>query len=420
MLVAIGLAWLFQTVTIASRSNRGADIRRQWVVCQYLLHGVDPYRVSGQVLDRLYGPIQSLDPRKTKVFVVPDSPQARNVSGVLTSVGPSEATYPPSVALMLTITVGLLPRPWVIPSWALVNLAAIGLFAAWCHRRLRCSLEESAPSFLLILGLLLLWGPTQQTVRDSQFCIIAVVALLAALDRLNYHEIASGILLALALIKPSLTLPFLVLPFLAKRKLALALGVGIHLLATLVVASFLRMSPFVLLGEWLTVARYFMQGAYSVHEVVVKVGLGNSPVGTSLSVLILASGLLYVVLCRRADRCVQVKFLILLSLLWTYHGTYDFVLLFLYFVIEGGTPHPRRRAVSFLTVNLALALPLLVPENLVLRILGWACRLVLLALFMESGVALWRSASVKWDPDHSLDKVVPHCPVFQGDETACP
>jgi len=207
---------------------------------------------------------------------------------------------------------------------------------------------------------------------------------------------------------------------LAKRKLALALGVGIHLLATLVVASFLRVSPFVLLGEWLTVARYFMQGVFSFHEVVVKVGLGNSPVGTSLSVLILASGLLYVVLCRRADRCVQVKFLILLSLLWTYHGTYDFVLLFLYFVIDSGTPHPRRRAVSFLTVNLALALPLLVPENLVLRILGWACRLVLLALFMESGVALWRSAAVKWDPNHSLDKVVPHCPVFQGDETACP
>ena len=170
MLVVVGLAWLFQTVTIASRSNRGADIRRQWVVCQYLLHGVDPYRVSGQVLDRLYGPIQSLDPRKTKVFVVPDSPEARNVSGVLTSLGPSEATYPPSVALMLTITVGLLPRPWVIPSWILVNLAAIGLFAASCHQRLRHRLEESPPSFLLILGLLLLWGPTQQTVRDSQFC----------------------------------------------------------------------------------------------------------------------------------------------------------------------------------------------------------------------------------------------------------
>ncbi len=276
----------------------------------------------------------------------------------------------------------------------MINLVAIGWLWRWSWRRLiRGRTENHLLIGVLSLISLLLWWPIQQTVQNSQFCLVAVVALLAAFDRLDSDEWSAGLLLAIALIKPSLTLPFLIIPALSSRWKVLGVAVGSHVLATLTMSLFLRESPGSLIGQWLAVSRYFMQGMYSFHEVLFKLGLAGTLIGSALSLLLLGAGLLFVTLCRRAPRKFQFNFLVYLSLFFTYHGIYDFVLLYVNFVLpRSGTRSPFWGLAAFVVLDAGFWSTSMAGEFLASRILGWTCRLILLGLFLASGLLVVRSA----------------------------
>ncbi len=87
VLMLASLILTARSVDVALRSDEGADIRRQWVVCEYVIRGVNPYRVGLDLLTRRYGPPGSIDLRKVRIYAIPKLRADDEVKGVFRDLG---------------------------------------------------------------------------------------------------------------------------------------------------------------------------------------------------------------------------------------------------------------------------------------------------------------------------------------------
>src|SRR5262249_11460208 len=151
--------------------------------------------------------------------------------------------------------------------------------------------------------------------------------LLLAFRSLDRNEMAAGAWLAVALIKPSVALPFLILPLVRGRWQALAVAAGLHLAAACVQAVRFRFAPLGLLRQWARVAAYCTQGQFTLQEVMSALRWADTPSGLALVAAFLGFALAWCVANRAAGDAPLVDLLCVVSVLWTYHGPYDFVIL---------------------------------------------------------------------------------------------
>jgi hypothetical protein len=209
----------------------------------------------------------------------------------------------------------------------LVNLVLLAACTA-----LLCRLPAGAASYhplsiAVTAVLMLAWSPTQSAVYAGQFSILVTVCLLLAFRCQDRHEYLAGAWLGLALIKPSMALPFLIFPLVRGRWRVLAVAVGLHLAATGVQAARFGCAPWELLRQWTGVAAYFAQGQFTLQELLSALRLAETPTVFAVLAGFVLIALAWCLANRGARDAPLIDLLCFVSVLWTYHGPYDFVVL---------------------------------------------------------------------------------------------
>jgi hypothetical protein len=327
--ISLGLTWLTYAVVRGLESGREFDLHRRWVVSQYVRAGVNPYSLALTALQRTYGPLGG-GRLKPRVYAIPqlavDDPEADTAArSLLAWHGAPEATYPPSADLLLSLSPGMLPEGSVHLAGMIVNLA---LLVVWTT--LLCGWGEQGYSLLGLAAtaaIVLAWSPTQAAIFAGQFGILVSVCLFLAFRCLERHDYLAGAWLGLAMLKPSMALPFLIYPLVRGRWRPLLVAAFLHLTAILVQSIRFGVDPWTLMRQWMGVAAYFTQGQFTLPEIISSLRLADTPGGYSIVGGFVLFTFAWCLANRSAKDATLIELLCFVSCLWTYHESYDFVIL---------------------------------------------------------------------------------------------
>ncbi len=389
-----GMTQLVPAIRFALKDHT-SDVLRQWRVSRYVQSRVNPYPVALAALDMAAktGQLESIVDLGIH-SVVPLAPGHKRPphAGAMPKhgphpdtrkdVGPPEATYPPTSMMVLAFTIGYLRPDWLLPLWAFLNLVLLVLIA-YELTQLQCLTNAKIWSVACFISLALLWPPIPYFFSRGQFSFIVLWCVLVAGRLGKNRDWLAGILYSLALIKPSLALPFLLLPLVQRRWKVLAWTAGVQAGLLLFASWLLRASPIALTTEWLSVGRYFMQGMYTLQEIIDDFNLDGTVWSFLLPLIVVAAS---TVLIYRADRIKAIALLSIVAAIWTYHYRYDFVVL-LCAVAFLSVPliRPLRWDIwqwsgllAFVFLGLALTDVALEGNTVAWRIVRWAGRLSLI------------------------------------------
>jgi len=407
-----GLVWLGFSAWQALHLGRLADVHRRWVTCQYVRNGVNPYPITLAALEHRYGrpgnrpelPLIYAIPHLTPAEAGDDPRIPTKALPLLAAYGPPEAVYPPPAQLLLSLTLGWLPEESIYGVWVIMNLALLAGLAWLMGRREPGAASRTPLAVAGVVALLLAWPPTQETVFVGQFSLLVAVCVLLGFRWLDRHEYAAGALLSLALVKPSLALPFLIVPLVRGRWRALAV-VAVSQLAALGVQSYrFGRAPWTLLHQWVETAGYFTQGGqYTLQDLVIRLHLVGTPAALALEVGFVLAAWAWCWWNRNAADALLIDLLCFVSILWTYHEPYDFVIVLVPLVRRLATvPDAGRpaRAVACLPalgplVCLALATSRFIfndESHVAAKVVRDVARLVLALGFAVLVVQAWRAA----------------------------
>ena len=391
LLLLAGIAIYVHSSFYALSSGGDADVYRQWTVSQYVLRGVNPYNLCLGALRETYGITygpQRMRLRLVRMWDLADARPAPGETRIAPELGLPVATYPPSATFFLSLLLGSIPRDTLTILWLWVNTGLLVLLGMELRRHLDLPLP-------IVLTVLLLWRPTHEVIRTSQFCFLVFACALAGIRLMDRRPWLAGLLFAAALVKPSLTLLFLFLPLVRRRWIALLVPFAVHLAGALGLAAWLNTPLRGLLAAWMEIPRYFLQGAYTLQELFNGLGIENTPAATVAVLTFFAAVLGWSWMHRNAPVRDQLAFLCFANLAWTYHERYDFVLLALPLLgvlgrlADGGRERRWRDAAmlaAFVALEVALLDPVYGGVTLAARVLRWAGRAAVLLLF--AGAAL--------------------------------
>jgi hypothetical protein len=380
VLAAIGVAQLASSIIIA-RSSGDSDLLRQWKTSQYVRAGTNPYPVALAALRARYGvlaPNGSVHLKEIPIYGIPKAGPDPTTNAEL---GAPEATYPPTSAILFATCVGHLQASTVRTSWLVLNLGLLLLIV----RELLLLLEflkVSWPVAGLVGALAVAWPPVAYCFQREQFSIFVLWSVLLASRLECTRPVLAGLFWGLALIKPSLALPYLLSPLGARRWKVLALTASLQGALLAFAAMRLRETPWTLVSQWLSVAAYFRQGIYTIQELINRLHLD----GTLLDSLI-PIGVVGLAFClaRRLTRVRALAFLSFVSVIWMYHGIYDFVVLLVPGALHVPDLFDRRRknmawilsVGGFLAIGVALLPAVREGETMIYHLLRWIGRLSL-------------------------------------------
>ena len=250
----------------------------------------------------------------------------------------SRQRYPPATNVLLWPFVGWLdfePAHWF---WAVTSVAAIG----WLIRLLE---RACAPgpglerAFVLLLSLSM--NATGVAIGNGQLTLHVLPALVAAVALLHRArgrwpaELGAAALIVFAFVKPSLAIPFfwlvIFVPGTLRPAMLVLTGYGA---LTLLAAAFQPTGVVALLRDWvaagveISASRHTLPWSYaSLHSWTASWGLQR---WNFVSSLVMLAGLgVWTFLQRRRDIWILLGVTGVVARLWTYHGTYDDVLILL-------------------------------------------------------------------------------------------
>lgn len=400
LLSVAAVAWAIVASMGAAENGRGSDIVRQWVVCQYVNADRNPYPLARDILTAKYG---AGNPGRKYIFAIPQTVAAELRDDILPEIGSPEATYPPPALGLLAPTVGLLPNPptvlWV---WFAVNVAA----AVWVAHLLTRLLPTppgggtTPDNRRLVFAALILFPASYSTLVTGQFSLLVLGLLLAASDP-SRAWLPRGLALGVALLKPSVALPFFFLPLVRREWRVALVAVAVQAVAAGYVA--VRTGGTIdLFRDWLAVAGFFLNGMYTVQE-----WLGALDKAAPWLVPFVSPGIL--VLCavtmavgRNLPPARLFALAAVTAVFWTYHGPYDFVMLLpVLLPLAGWADHPpggRWSAVGLvLAAIIAVAqIPAIMydEQESSLRAIRWVARCAILGLFAREYACAWRAERV--------------------------
>jgi hypothetical protein len=274
-----------------------------------------------------------------------------------------DSTYPPSALPLFAALIGPVVPAALRGFWLALNLAAL---LALCVAVMRLW-GRDWPAWLQ-LGFCLVVAaskPVRGGIGLGQFHLIPMALIVFSVWSVRAkREWTGGLLLGLALAKPTMALPFL--GFLAARQhwRALAAACAVQIAAFLAVAAWLHKSPVHLVREWL--ARAQGQEAAGLVDVpsLLHRAWPEATVSVSLVTLVLlALTVAATIALRHRSELALVSFCAFSSAVMAYHRPYDLVLLVpaLALAIEGALRAPVAwvwpRSMAAAAFALALVLP---------------------------------------------------------------
>lgn len=243
--------------------------------------------------------------------------------------------YPPASYLMFWPLLGWLPFSVVRVLWAAICLGgAAGI--AWISVR---ASRPRAPRTALLLALIPFGGyALGATLRVGQLTFFALALLLLAFDLMQRPRnnrgmgLAAGLLMAAALIKPTLTAPLImVVMLLPGGLLSAACCILAYFILSMAAAAFRPESLFTLARQWTESAgsleSHYLDGQTNIYRWLSLAGLESWILLTSvLSLLIFAA---WTLIHRRADFWTLIGAGAIVTRFLTYHRLYDDALILL-------------------------------------------------------------------------------------------
>jgi Glycosyltransferase family 87 len=242
-------------------------------------------------------------------------------------------TYPPEAYVMLWPLVGWLgfgPVRWL---WAATSALALISMSMLVVRE---SAAETRRERMFIALMLLSMNAVGVTLGNGQLGLHLLAALVAALVMLRdapvtwTTDLTVATLMLVALIKPTLTMPFVFVALnIARRFRPFVLGAIGYVLLTLLAVWFQPASARAVVAEWWTQTRIVgLGGGYGdIHAALALLGREDWQLGCTLAVAGALGAWTY--RCRHADPWILVGVAGLAARFWSYHRLYDDVLIVL-------------------------------------------------------------------------------------------
>ena len=276
--------------------------------------------------------------------------------------------------------------PAVRTYFAAINLVALACLGWWAYREPRDGPRDVR---LLLMGAVLAFGGSSTATGVGQVSIIVTALLAGALwcDR-NDRPWLCGLLVALALIKPTISAPFAVALLLTRRYKAAGIAAAYGIAASGVTWAVTGADPLRMLRQMAQAAAlYAGDGTIGLNNVLLA--LGVSAAGVALMPLVVALPAMAVIALSRSSLPLAFAIAAVWGRLWTYHKSYDDVMLVFLLVPLGvfafTGARSRAAAVAFFAIGILAWIPgrvLAIPAIQVLQLVVWPVALVLLMRLM--------------------------------------
>ena len=284
--------------------------------------------------------------------------------------------------------------PWPAVRWyfAVLNAAALAFLLWWAYRE---PADAPSRSRLLVMAAVFAFGGSCTATEVGQVSIIVTALLAGALlcDRHNRPWLC-GLLVALAMIKPTIAAPFAVALLLTRRFKAAAMAAAYGAVATAITWWVVGASPLRMLRQLAAAASgYIGDGTIGIADGLAA--FGASPAGVALTPLLVAVPAAALIIVLRPTLPIAFAVAAVWGRLWTYHKSYDDIMMALLLVPLGvlafGGRRSRAAAVAFFAIGVLEWLPaelLATTPIQVAQLIVWPAALVLLLRLERSSVSL--------------------------------
>lgn len=297
-------------VSLLFAPDGGVDVHLRWQEQRYVIRGQNPYDVTYAALG----------------VGRPPSDPSRNAEPI-TEVGvPDSGGYPPWAFL-----VGYLSF-W--PDWPLVkgyflalSLAMTAVTGWWAYRVARPAGDGPHAGWLAAAAVLAISGYSTCVHVGQYGAVVVGLLALAAWALATGKDWTAGLLLGLALLKPTIAGPFVLVPLVMGRWRAVAGCVGYVAAASAVVWWQTGTNPLEMFLQSVAVTDGFVQDSQGLVNALVAAGLTPKQVTPVLAVAVGLPGLVGLYLTRRAGVPHLFAAAAVVGRMWAYHKSYDNMML---------------------------------------------------------------------------------------------
>lgn len=240
-----------------------------------------------------------------------------------------DMTYPPTApAVFVPLIAPLVGWPIGLRAfWLVLNLGSAGVIGALIVR----TVGARWPSWVACAFVLAIAAskPTRLGIGMGQFALLPLALVLAAHEASRRGKsVVAGLMLGIALVKPTMVLPFLVVFAVRGSTRALGVAAGVQTLALLAVSGWLGLAPGQLIREWLALAAgQNAAGLIDAPSVLARYWPGMSWSASWISLAVLGFGSAWIVAFRHAADRWLLAFAGFVAAVMVYHRPYDLVLL---------------------------------------------------------------------------------------------
>ncbi len=238
-----------------------------------------------------------------------------------------DMTYPPSAEPVFVALIAPIRGRWLRLGWLVLNgLALIGLIGAIWDSWGKAWPPWAKAAFALAAAAT---KPVRAGFGLGQFHLIPSACLAASIGLMERKRpIAAGLLVGIALTKPTMAAPFLFVLMAKRRWTTLGVALGLNLALTLAMSAWLGIGPAELLREWLDRAREQLSaGTIDVPSLASRAWPAMATRGSTLSLVVLAIAGAAIWALRKQSEAGLTSLSLAFAAIFTYHRPYDLVLL---------------------------------------------------------------------------------------------
>jgi len=365
----------------------GCDALTHWREEHYVFRGQNPYDV---MFAHMPGAAAFQPPAQVLVNrnAMPDP-----ILGI-----PTSNVVSPPWAFSTMAPVFALPLRWSAPFYALLMLAGLSAVGVWAYRQGR-PWGLSTAVFLAAAALAL--GSWCSAIFTGNYPLLIIPLLIGVLCLTEKNRpILAGLLLGLAVIKPTLGGPFALALLMHRRFTSLAVAAAWMVAASLITWWAIATNPVEILSQMFAASRGVLSAVNGPARYAIAAG-ADPVVATKISGLIAGVlGTLALFLARRQNLLTLFAIAAVTARFWMYRFVYDeSILLFLLVALALAALRSRSHlaTAAFLAVGMSLWMPARLTDHLAFQLFQqctWATGVIVLLIWGQG----WEQTSPTLSP----------------------
>ncbi len=297
-------------VSLLFGERGGVDVHLRWQDQQYVMRGQNPYDVLHAELG--VGP-------------APWDP-TRNAAPVPEIGVPDSGGYPPW-SFVLGYLMFWPPWPAVKVYFLIISLAMLGVIGVWASRVVRPRGTGSAASWLAVAAVLAISGNSTSVHVGQHGGVVVGLLALSAWALCAGRDIGGGVLMGMALVKPTIAGPFVLVLLAIGRWRALSACVGYVALASGFIWWQTSTNPIEMLLQSLSAGAEYIHDSQGLVNVLLRLGVTPQRVTPILAATVALPGCAVLLAARHRPLIDLFAIAAVIGRLWAYHKTYDNIML---------------------------------------------------------------------------------------------